>query len=98
MALLLATVSPAVLTEAAMMASAGRSMDGALCCPTTGVPAILLPVVVAAAEVEGLGAQQAAQLVEGDALVHPPSRMDRNWTGATESVRLRGYGPPRTVP
>jgi hypothetical protein len=61
------------------------------------VAAVFLALVVPATDVELPTAPGALEFVEGNALVHPHLRMDRNWTSLTRSTRLRTSGPPRTV-
>ena len=57
------------------------------------VAAVLLAPVVPRTNVEARRAPRAAQVVEGNARVHPRSRVDRNWTGASGSSKLQAYGP-----
>jgi hypothetical protein len=82
-ALLLAAVPLPARAEAAVVPSAGLAMARRLGHLAALVRAVVLPVVVGAADVERVPAPEAAQLVEGDAAVHPAMRTDRNWTRAS---------------
>jgi len=78
-ALLVPSVLLAGAAEASVVASARRAMIGSLRLLSALVLAVLLPMVVAAADAERASAPEAGQLVEGNA-VHPATRMDRKWT------------------
>src|SRR6266568_611790 len=89
-------VAPILLpfgTEAALVARARQAMAGRAAFLPAVVAAVLLSAIVSSADVEAVRTPGAAQVVEGNARVHPRARADRNWTGASGSSRLRAYGP-----
>jgi hypothetical protein len=90
--LMLSAVLPPIIAEAALVASAREPMAGCLGLSAAVHTTVLLPAEVPSADMERPRAPAADQLVEKNG-VHPAARMDRNWTTASGSARLRAYGP-----
>ena len=90
---LLAPVLSPVGAEAALVARTGQAVAGRAALPTAAVAAVVLSAIVPSAYEEARRAPGAAQVVEKNAGVHPQVRVDRNWTGASGSARVRAYGP-----